>query len=221
MGAPFGYTLNTLIKVRVSASNANGWGLPSIVNTVGAVGKTKPAALSPVTRGDETTEKQVQVLWSSQTTDAQTGGSPIVSYNLQWDEGTGNDVWTDLVGFPVNYLLTSYTVTAGIVKNTAYRFRLRSQNVYGFGDFSTIQTVRSSDVPDKPDAVVTSLTGVSVLFTWTAPYDNSESITEYDLQVLKADGTTWLGDLVDCPRTPPATSCSMTMDKLRTVYGLS
>ena len=42
LAAPFGYTLNTVIKVRVSAANQNGWGLISNTNTAGAVGRTKP-----------------------------------------------------------------------------------------------------------------------------------------------------------------------------------
>jgi len=39
----------------------------------------------PVTRGEETTEKHVQVVWVTQTTEVETGGSPILSYHLQWD----------------------------------------------------------------------------------------------------------------------------------------
>lgn len=103
--APYSYTLNQVIAVRVSAFNMNGWGLASSANTAGAVAKTKPAAMLAVLRGAETTEKEVQVTWVTQTLDAETGGSPVLSYNLQWDQGTGNELsWVDLIGFPTNYL---------------------------------------------------------------------------------------------------------------------
>jgi len=131
-----------------------------------------------VVRGDETTEKQVQVNWVTQSTEIETGGSAIISYNLQYDQGSGNDnSWVDLIGYPSNFLQTTYTVTAGITKGTAYRFRLRSKNVYGFGPFSPVAIVRSSDVPEMPIPVTTSISGVNVVITWVAPYDNSETIT--------------------------------------------
>jgi len=111
----------------------------------------------------------------------ETGGSPILSYHLQFDQGTGNEDWADLVGFPVDSLVTTYTVTGGIVKGTAYRFRLRSKNIYGFGDYSSLATVFSSDVPEMPAPVTTEISGVDVVITWVAPYGNSETITEYDV----------------------------------------
>ena len=111
----------------------------------------------------------------------ETGGSPILSYHLQFDQGTGNEDWADLVGFPVDSLVTTYTVTGSIVKGTAYRFRLRSKNIYGFGDYSSLATVFSSDVPEMPAPVTTEISGVDVVITWVAPYGNSETITEYDV----------------------------------------
>jgi len=100
---------------------------------------------------------------------------------LQWDKGTGNEDWGDLVGFPVDSLVTTYTVTGGIVKGSAYRFRLRSKNIYGFGDYSSLATIYSSDVPEMPAPAKTEIVGKNVLITWVPPYDNSETIIEYDL----------------------------------------
>jgi hypothetical protein len=78
-------------------------------------------------------------------------------------------------------LSTTYTVTAGLTKGTNYRFRLRSKNIYGFGLFSPLFTIRSSEEPEMPVPVTTTIQDVDVVITWTAPYDNSEIITEYDL----------------------------------------
>lgn len=202
--------------------NDNGWGLASDANTAGAVARTKPTAMIAPTRGEDTTELQVHVVWVTQTTDVQTGGTPILSYNLQWDEGTGNDVWVDLVGFPTDYLQTSYTVTEGVSKGIDYRFRLRSKNLYGFGAYSTIAVIRSSDVPDKPVEPSTAIDGTDVVITWTAPYENSEVLTEYDLQIRKGDGLTWLNDYVHCPKTPVTpTTCRVPMTTLRTDFALT
>lgn len=33
--------------------------------------------------------------------------------------------------------------------------------------------------------------------SWTAPNDNSDAITAYDIQIKKSDGN-WLADLTDC-----------------------
>lgn len=43
---------------------------------------------SPVRVDAYTDEKNIQVQWSTLTTTPYTGGSPIISYNLQWDKGT-------------------------------------------------------------------------------------------------------------------------------------
>ena len=37
------------------------------------------------------------------TTSADTGGSDITSYNLQWDSGLGTEIYTDLVGQDGSY----------------------------------------------------------------------------------------------------------------------
>lgn len=40
--------------------------------------------------------------------DPKDGGSTILSYNVQWDQGS--NVWTDLVGSTIPYLDLSYDV---------------------------------------------------------------------------------------------------------------
>jgi hypothetical protein len=67
------------------------------------------------------------------------------------------------------------------VNGTAYSFRLRSENLYGYGNFSTIAIIYTSDVPEMPAPVITSISGLNVLIQWIAPYDNSDAITKYDV----------------------------------------
>jgi len=59
ISATYGYVLSATIKARVASRNQNGWSLVSDNNIVGAIAKTKSSAMLPVTRGEETTERQV------------------------------------------------------------------------------------------------------------------------------------------------------------------
>ena len=88
---------------------------------------------SPV-RGSQTSTTQIEVSWLA-LTPPDTGNQPVLSYNLQWDAGTG-DCTKDLIGDDVPYSQLSYMVTQGITTDTTYCFRLRAKNIYGWGDFS-------------------------------------------------------------------------------------
>ena len=75
--------------------------------------------LAPVS-GSLTDEEWVQVTWSALEGDA-TGGSPIVSYNLQWDQGSGiADDWHNVQGFSPYSTLREVTLSNEIVPGTQY-----------------------------------------------------------------------------------------------------
>ena len=73
--------------------------------------------------------------------------------------------------------------------------------------------------------VIISVDGTSIKIAWSAPYANSSPITAYQIQILEADGLTWLADIVDCDGTNTsiinATYCEVPMATLRTTFGLS
>jgi hypothetical protein len=99
---------------------------------------------------DETTTTQVSVYWSMLTTGEEIGDSAILSYNLQWDQGLGGDDeadWTDLIGSPVDSLLTTFTAETGIAGGSFYAFRVRASNIYGFGPFSDVASFQASQEP--------------------------------------------------------------------------
>lgn len=85
----YGYLLEEVVVVRASATNPQGTSAFSEGNTAGALARTVPLSPLPPTRGDETTENQVEVEWIS-VVGRDTGNSPILSYQLWWDNGTGN-----------------------------------------------------------------------------------------------------------------------------------
>lgn len=57
-------------------------------------------------------------------TDPDDGGSPIVSYELQIDDGLSGE-FVSVQGFTTNSLLKTATITSGINKGRDYRLRYR------------------------------------------------------------------------------------------------
>lgn len=58
------------------------------------------------------------------------GNSPILAYNLYWDDGTGVlDIEL------VEQIVFEFTVT-GLVGGVNYKFKVRALNIYGYGQFS-------------------------------------------------------------------------------------
>jgi hypothetical protein len=41
--------------------------------------------------------------------------STILSYNLEWDEGSSGTAWAEVVGESTDYLATTFTVTTGVL----------------------------------------------------------------------------------------------------------
>ncbi len=84
------------------------------------------------------------------TSSADIGGSPLLSYNLQYTSDSSNLVetwiWVDILGgesLPSS-LLTSYTLTTAIVGGESYKFRVRAKNIWGYGGFSNIITIKAA-----------------------------------------------------------------------------
>jgi len=65
--------------------------------------------------GASTSTDQIEVTWGSLLRRLQSaGGSPIISYNLQWDEGTNGQEWEDLTGVSPSFLSNNFIVTDGV-----------------------------------------------------------------------------------------------------------
>ena len=59
-------------------------------------------------RGSLTSKSQIQIQWNALTTSAETGDSPIQSYNLEWDQNGSNTAFVELVGQSSFYTSLSY-----------------------------------------------------------------------------------------------------------------
>jgi hypothetical protein len=133
--SPFNLAYGTLVQAEVLAQNERGWSVASLPNTIGATIEVAPSAVLIPTRGALTGPTQIEVAWSSLSlTDA--GGSAVLSYHLQYDNGTAAGTWYDVVGLAPNSLLTDFTVSTNITSGTIYGFRVRALNIFGWGPFS-------------------------------------------------------------------------------------
>jgi hypothetical protein len=78
---------------------------------------------------------------------ADNGGSPIISYSLEWDAGSGGVSFIPLTGLTSNNILLSYTQT-GLSAGSAYLFRYRTLNIFGWGPYSSVLQAIAAELPD-------------------------------------------------------------------------
>jgi len=91
----------------------------------------KPSS-PPSTILSRTTSKSIYVHYTAPSTD---GGSDILSYELQMDDGKGGD-FVSLIGGTENYLKLWFIVEGNLSKGTIYRFRYRVLNAIGWSLWS-------------------------------------------------------------------------------------
>jgi hypothetical protein len=113
----YGLVRGATIEARVQAQGLNGWGAWSTNSVAGVTVQTEPGQGNTPTEGSQTSEAQVEVQWAALTTSAETGDSPITSYNLEYHVGSTDPTatWLDLAGEASEYTSTSYILTTGVV----------------------------------------------------------------------------------------------------------
>lgn len=79
--------------------------------------------------GTNNNETQLDLKWTA-LSGTETGNSAILAYELYWDSNTGNANILLRQGLVTNHLLS------GLQAGKDYIFKVRSSNVYGYGDFS-------------------------------------------------------------------------------------
>jgi len=129
---PFDLQQGDLVQAKVTATNNYGDSAISDANTAGALIETVPhiPTIAP-TRGSNTGETQVEVIITP-LTGLETGGSPITSYVILWDQGLGG-AFSVLKGDVTPNLDTTNLFTSGITSGTVYRFAYYAKNAHGDG----------------------------------------------------------------------------------------
>lgn len=81
-----------------------------------------------------------------------TGGSPITSYQIDWDMRTNAATWETLQGFNSNSLSLSLIKT-GLLTSEDYYFRYRAKNIFGWGEWSDSSPIETIMLPEQPDPI--------------------------------------------------------------------
>jgi titin len=151
--SPFSLVLGDLVQARIRAVNLVGESIDSSQNTAGALIETVPSAppVAPL-RNPLTTMSSLTVDYYALTGSA-IGGTPVLSMELQWNQGDTTATWVALVGDSVDSLQTQFTVyDAGnpslVQSGQYYSFRYRAKNRQGWGDFSGATSIIAANVPD-------------------------------------------------------------------------
>jgi len=117
--------------------------------------------------------------------DPENGGSDVLSYNVQWDAGSGT-LNQELIASSEEYLDIFYKVQSSVEGLTAgkpYKFRYRASNKYGPGEYSEISTHLAADIPMQADPVTTKIENFYVKIEWDYPDDKSSDIEQYEILI--------------------------------------
>jgi hypothetical protein len=114
------------------------------------------------TRGADTSETALHIEFS-ELTDTETGGSPILSYIVAWDEGNSTGEFVNVIGdFGVEggeaNLETSVLIEEGVVSGATYRIKVYTKNIYGDGaeseELSIVAETVVVEVVEEEETVV-------------------------------------------------------------------
>lgn len=153
LAAPFSLSVGDEIVATVIATNAYGSSSISSDSSSGATVKKAPSKPGSAPTLVSQTKDTINVSWSAFSSNSETGGSPILSYNLVYDEGTSGVSFVSLIGESPYSTATSYS-KGGLTTDTLYQFKVRAYNKYGWSDFSDVLTARAATRPDQVGALV-------------------------------------------------------------------
>lgn len=135
-------------------------------------------ASAPTEDATVTSASQVKVDIEELDSLAQTGGSSILEYCIQMDDGAGHfsDISTEAMALSAN---------AEAVTGVTYSFRYRARNIYGWSNFSPIVQILAASppsIPPKPTFVASSDNSIS-LQLFPSQNDMGSIVTAYVLEM--------------------------------------
>ena len=150
-------------------------------------------------RGVLTGPDQIDVYWDPLTTASGTGSSPILSYHLQYDNGTAATNWFDVVGLAPDSLATGILVSSHLESGTVYGFRVRARNIFGWGLPSLVTQIKAAREPGTPLAPVTTIDPIhgDLAIDWAAPDARGDAITAYWVEIADRTGV-WHNETATC-----------------------
>ena len=195
--SPFNKAQGELVKAKVVAFNERGQSLTSAETAGGAPIEVEPYQITTLASGSGTSHLQVQIEWIA----PDDGGSPISSYVIYWDQGTGDDAqFIELVGETSQLTATSFTVSNGVAVGETYRFKIKAVNRWGSSDLSAPPlSVLAASRPEQIAEVATSFNAADggVLIEWSLPDKLGSDLTSYLVEIKSSLGS-WLTDDAGC-----------------------
>ena len=147
-----GSTFHVKVVARNQIGTTESNGLQFVLADVPA----KPYPLP--TAGPQTTITQIEVSFENENPDD--GGSPILFYELQMDDGRQGEFFTVLASAS----LTSFIADEDIQRGYTYRFQYRVANINGFSEYSDTAYIFAFSKPDAPPTpAFVSATDTSVI----------------------------------------------------------
>ena len=211
----YDYELGDTPQFQIQAINERGYSPSSDANTLGASIQTEPIQMQSVLRNSATTENQIILDWS-ELNSPDNGDSEIIAYNLQWYKASLLS-WVDLYGVLPSQIDTQFVLTSEVVPGESYSFKIRAANIHGFGDFSSVVSIKAAGIPSKVETVVTSIDPATggVKIDWETPHDGQQSITDYMITIANQSGSLMIEDWNNCGGNDvSSTYCIMPMDTL-------
>ncbi len=135
--------VNYLIKV--SAYNAVGEGAQSAELTIMAAAiPDAPTSIAKVSQS----ATSISISWVA----PYSGGTPITTYKIWWDDGLGGASSTFVQKVGSTGLVTTYTLNSGVVTDKVYQIAVRAANAIGDGPLSSSISIRAASIPDAPSS---------------------------------------------------------------------
>ena len=178
---PYYLAFNQDVLAKVEASNIYGDSGISGVSLITAKIQTEPQQVKNLVKISTTSQANIDFMWDPLETLEETGGTDILSYNVQWDSGTDGYQFLHLVGYAAIFMETEYSISSHIEVGKSYQVRIAAKNYWGWGSYSEILTITAASFPEQvsqPSTGIDEATG-GLRVEWTEPFNNSAAVTAY------------------------------------------
>ena len=176
-----GLTNGTTYQVRVAATNRSGDSAWSTSATESPAYKPATPAKPTVTRGDQS----LTVSWTAPAD----GGAAISDYNVNYREYKPDNTHGPTKNHPFTGAGTTTTIT-GLGNGKRYEVTVQATNKAGSSGWSPwSDLVTPATKPSAPSAPTLTHGAASLSASWTAPANNGDAITDYDMQYRACTAT--------------------------------
>jgi hypothetical protein len=184
----WGVGYNQTVHFNLGNTGTSGFGGPTNFSAFIQRATVPPAPNAPVLSSITSTGMHVNFEGNGD------GGSVIYIWQTAWG--------TDPDGSVVTYVNDFDFDLTGLTPGTTYYFWARGQNAQGYGEWSTRSQATTLRVPDAPSSpVISDLTQVSAVATWTPNFDGGTAITAFQVGYSTTDSSPTTSVTATSPKT--------------------